>query len=120
MDSTIIRNKEIASALLGMKFDIIVDDGNHLLRSQHNSLGNLLPFLKETGVYIVEDALSPHWAFSKESVGWHGPRLHYRVHADSTAETIGIDTGKEYVVFIYGESSLAPRVDVGLVASKVA
>lgn len=36
-------------------FDIIIDDGLHTIGGQYYSFQNLLPKLKEDGIYIIED-----------------------------------------------------------------
>jgi hypothetical protein len=40
---------------LNIQFDIIVDDGWHLDEAQKNTLVNFFPYLKENGLYIIED-----------------------------------------------------------------
>jgi len=37
------------------KFDLIVDDGSHVLVHQLSSFKNLFPFIKEGGMYAIED-----------------------------------------------------------------
>jgi hypothetical protein len=37
------------------KFDIIIDDGGHMMHQQQISLGYLFPFLNSGGVYVIED-----------------------------------------------------------------
>ncbi len=37
------------------KFDIIIDDGSHLDKDQLATLANLYPYLKDNGIYIIED-----------------------------------------------------------------
>tara|TARA_B100000424_G_scaffold268081_1_gene262166 strand:- start:364 stop:1044 length:681 start_codon:yes stop_codon:yes gene_type:complete len=39
----------------GGDFDIIIDDGGHLSDQQQFSMGYLFPFLKPSGIYIIED-----------------------------------------------------------------
>lgn len=41
--------------LKNLKFDIIIDDGNHDPAYQIQTLKNLLPFLQDDGTYIIED-----------------------------------------------------------------
>lgn len=36
-------------------FDIIIDDGNHSSDSQYRTLANFFPYLKEGGMYVIED-----------------------------------------------------------------
>jgi len=40
----------------GQKFDLIVDDGSHDPEIQFETFLNLFPFLKDDGLYIIEDA----------------------------------------------------------------
>lgn len=42
-------------AEVGGQFDIIIDDGSHLDMHQFQTLNNFLPYLKENGLYIIED-----------------------------------------------------------------
>jgi hypothetical protein len=37
------------------KFDIIIEDGDHVLSSQIKTINNFLPLLKEDGILIIED-----------------------------------------------------------------
>lgn len=39
----------------GIEFDIIIDDGSHIISHQQISLKTLYPRLKQGGIYIVED-----------------------------------------------------------------
>jgi len=39
----------------GKCFDIIIDDGGHTMEEQQISLGVLFPFVREGGLYIIED-----------------------------------------------------------------
>lgn len=45
------------------KFDVIIDDGLHTHDSQRLTFENLIPFLKDDGVYFIEDV----WAFDHMS-----------------------------------------------------
>jgi glycosyltransferase involved in cell wall biosynthesis len=47
--------KQLMSKLNNEQFDIIIDDGSHILENQLKTLRNLYPFLKSGGFYIVED-----------------------------------------------------------------
>jgi hypothetical protein len=40
---------------INIKFDIIIDDGWHYCEAQKKTLVNFFPFLKENGLYIIED-----------------------------------------------------------------
>jgi cephalosporin hydroxylase len=44
---------------IGVKFDMICDDGDHAMTSILNSLDVLFPFVKEGGLYLVEDFEHP-------------------------------------------------------------
>lgn len=41
--------------LSNLKFDIIIDDGNHDPKYQIESLKNLKPYLSNNGIYVIED-----------------------------------------------------------------
>ena len=41
--------------------DIIIDDGGHSMNQQITSFEILFPFLKENGLYVVEDLHSSYW-----------------------------------------------------------
>lgn len=43
--------------------DIIIDDGGHMMHQQQISLGVLFPFLKNGGIYVIED-LHTSYAFA--------------------------------------------------------
>lgn len=54
-DST---NKESVNEVIGaanIQFDIIIDDGWHWDNAQISTLKNFFPYLKEGGIYIIED-----------------------------------------------------------------
>lgn len=54
-DST---SRDAVSAVIGasgLQFDIIVDDGLHWDRAQMDTLQNFFPYLKEGGLYVIED-----------------------------------------------------------------
>ena len=40
---------------LNIKFDIIIDDGWHYDEAQKKTLVNFLPYLKDGGIYVIED-----------------------------------------------------------------
>jgi hypothetical protein len=44
-------------------FDIIIDDGSHLSRHQIFTFEMLFSFLKDGGIYIVEDVQTSYWHF---------------------------------------------------------
>ena len=41
--------------LVDTKFDIIIDDGSHIDMNQFNTLRNFYPYLKDGGIYVIED-----------------------------------------------------------------
>ncbi len=47
--------KEFMQQLGNIKFDIIVDDGSHVDNNQLKTLSNFYPYLKDSGIYIIED-----------------------------------------------------------------
>lgn len=55
-DSTSNRTTDLAAqAWPDIVFDIIIDDGLHTPRANADTLKNLFPFLKPTGMYFIED-----------------------------------------------------------------
>lgn len=42
-------------------FDIIIDDGCHRKEETENTFKALFPYLKSTGIYIVEDFIAGYW-----------------------------------------------------------
>ena len=51
----------------GVMFDVIVDDGSHIVSHQIASFEVLWPFISEGGVYIIEDTYTSYWPNSKHS-----------------------------------------------------
>lgn len=66
----------------GGNFDIILDDGGHTMQQQITSFKTLFPFLKENGVYIIEDLHTSFWK------NWGGSGTQTNPKADN-ATTIG-------------------------------
>jgi len=50
-------------------FDLIIEDGSHMWEHQVTSLRTLFPFVKENGVYIVEDLQTNYGAMQKDYRG---------------------------------------------------
>ncbi len=46
---------------IGGNFDIIIDDGSHMVQHQIISFKTLFPFLKSGGIYVIEDLFSSYW-----------------------------------------------------------
>lgn len=46
-------------------FDVIIDDGGHMMGQQQTSLGVLFPALNEGGLYFIEDLHTSYWPFGK-------------------------------------------------------
>jgi cyclopropane fatty-acyl-phospholipid synthase-like methyltransferase len=63
---------------LNVKFDIIVDDGSHDMNDIKISLDVLFPFLKEGGLYLIEDLEHPRRM--DEALEGH---IHWFAQADS-------------------------------------
>ena len=54
--------------LKGIEFDIIIDDGSHIMKDQQVSFSNLFPLVKPGGFYCIEDI---HTSLSvKNNVRW--------------------------------------------------
>ncbi|MBA3958535.1 MAG: hypothetical protein H0X51_09130 [Parachlamydiaceae bacterium] len=49
------------AAGLGGDFDIIIDDGGHLMDQQIISFKTLFPYLKSGGYYVIEDLHTSYW-----------------------------------------------------------
>jgi hypothetical protein len=49
------------------EFDIIVDDGSHIISHQLTTLATLFPYVKSGGIYILEDL---HTSFCNSYVGY--------------------------------------------------
>lgn len=62
----------------GGGFDIIIDDGGHMMDGQIVSLEELFPVLSAGGVYAVEDTFSSYWR------NWGGSYLNRRGYATTT------------------------------------
>jgi hypothetical protein len=57
-----VNSKTVLEKLTNLrKFDIIIDDGSHLSKDIIKSFLNLFPFLKEGGIYIIEDLHCSYW-----------------------------------------------------------
>ena len=50
----------LGTTLKSIKYDFILDDGLHLAHANSNLLTNAWPYLKENGVYIIEDIKLNH------------------------------------------------------------
>lgn len=46
---------------VGTDFDIIIDDGSHMVDHQITSFKALFPHLKSGGIYVIEDLFSSYW-----------------------------------------------------------
>lgn len=46
---------------IGGDFDIIIDDGSHVVSHQITSFKTLFPYLKSGGIYVIEDLFSSYW-----------------------------------------------------------
>lgn len=57
---------EIKQAWPRIKFDVIIDDGMHTPRANASTLQNLFGFLKNSGIYFVEDVWALEEMTSKE------------------------------------------------------
>jgi SAM-dependent methyltransferase len=43
------------------KFDIVIDDGSHVMHHQITTLNKVFPYIKEGGVFICEDTHTSYW-----------------------------------------------------------
>ena len=46
---------------IGGNFDIIIDDGGHMVEQQISSFDYLIDYVKNGGVYIIEDITASYW-----------------------------------------------------------
>lgn len=46
----------------GKTFDIIIDDGSHVMSDQIVTLINLFPKLNDNGIYVIEDTHTSYWS----------------------------------------------------------
>jgi cephalosporin hydroxylase len=53
------------------KFDIIIDDGSHRYEETKNTFKNLFPYLKDGGMYIIEDFVAGYWPQYPEYKNMH-------------------------------------------------
>jgi hypothetical protein len=53
---------------IGGQFDIVIDDGGHIMNQQINSFKALFPYMKSQGLYIIEDLHTSYW----KEYGGHG------------------------------------------------
>lgn len=42
-------------------FDVVIDDGGHMMDQQKTSFAHLWPYLKDGGLYLVEDTHTSYW-----------------------------------------------------------
>ncbi len=58
----------IQNNLKGLKFDIIIDDANHLLAQQIKNFQNYFPYLNDGGIYVCEDVQSTQEAIELKEI----------------------------------------------------
>lgn len=54
-------SEDIINELKDIKFDLIIDDGNHVLDSMKKAMELYLPMLKDDGIFIIEDLRDIQW-----------------------------------------------------------
>jgi hypothetical protein len=66
MDMTNVNSIQHAlnTTLKDIKFDIIIDDGLHVFYENCKLMKHLLPILKETGIYIIEDIINSQYDYA--------------------------------------------------------
>lgn len=62
VDQENIAEMQALATNLGGNFDIILDDGGHLMTQQINSFKALFPSLKSGGLYVIEDLHTSYWS----------------------------------------------------------
>jgi demethylmacrocin O-methyltransferase len=73
------------------EYDIIIDDGSHIVGHQISALATLFPILKSGGVYILEDLHTSfvNWEYNKDNAKTTAYDLVYRL-------TKGLDIETQY------------------------
>lgn len=61
-------SESIIEKLKNTKFDVIIDDGDHILDSMKKTIELYLPLLKNDGVFIIEDLRDIKWTKELESI----------------------------------------------------
>ncbi len=61
-------SKNIIEKLKNTKFDVIIDDGNHMLNSMKKAVELYLPILKDDGIFIIEDLRDVNWFQELENI----------------------------------------------------
>lgn len=61
-------SKSMVDKLQNIRFDVIIDDGNHTLDSMKKAIELYLPILKDDGILIIEDLRDVKWFEDLESV----------------------------------------------------
>lgn len=54
--------------IIQKQFDIIIDDGSHAYIDQINTLKNIYPYLKDSGIYIIEDIYPGSYISTKPEI----------------------------------------------------
>ena len=68
-----IKDESVLEILRDVKFDIIIDDGSHLLQDVLFVVSNYLEKLKQNGVLIIEDCQNPeNWLNNIKSIVGYG------------------------------------------------
>ena len=61
-------SEDIINELKDIKFDLIIDDGNHVLDSMKKAMELYLPLHKDDGIFIIEDLRDIQWLDILEGV----------------------------------------------------
>lgn len=92
---------------IGKPFDIIIDDGGHMMKQQQVSLGTLFKHLKSNGIYFIEDLHTSFWPFGQFK-DLYGTALD--INSDRTNTTVKmienyISTNKSNSLFLTEEEN---------------
>jgi len=58
--------KKETAAFINQTFDLIIEDGSHLVEHQKKTLDVFAPYLKENGIYITEDIVKGNAQLKKD------------------------------------------------------
>ena len=91
------------------QLDVIIDDGCHKLTCIRDTFDNMIPLLKETGVYIIEDYPDYYLTHMELSRYWEPETLFGFAPGWKVCTRQDRDP-KSFIVVVYPPNSLAPMI----------